>query len=161
MSPSSKYNLPSYPQRLHGASSSDRNNDLIQHYASQRSEVTITPTPPPSSRAQSQNSSHTLPQMSIPQFAPDLAIAAATAAPVQDKGRHFDSGSSGVSSSSTWRGEPNYGSSVKPHNPQPMPQQPPNFSKHYAHPQRPHSPGHIPPPPKLPHQTHQSQYRRM
>ena len=168
MSPSSKYPVPSYPHPHrpppHGVQPLDHNNKLIQHYASQRSEVTITPTPPPSSSSQAQTSSHTLPQMSIPQFAPDLAIAAATTAPapLRDKDRHYEGSSGGVSSSSPWRGEQNYGSGGRPHNSPPtMPQPPPNFSKHYGHPQRPPSPGPLLPPSKQPHQSHPSQYRRM
>merc|ERR1719266_1066829 len=102
--------MSSYPhphRPPHGLSqSADPNNDLIQHYASQRSEVTITPTPPPPPKSQS--SSHTLPQMSIPQFAPDLAIAAAASAPNKDKERHYETSSGTVSSSSAWRGDSNY-----------------------------------------------------
>ena len=162
MSPSSKYSIPSYPHphRPHGLpQSADPNNELIQHYASQRSEVTITPTPPPASKSQS--SSHTLPQMSIPQFAPDLAIAAATPAPIKDKERQYETSSGAVSSSSAWRGDANYGNGPRPHISSSMTHQSPNIPTHYGHPLRPLSPGPIPPPQRQPHPSHQSQYRRM
>ena len=160
MSPSSRYSVAPYANshRPHPPPNhpNDQNKELIQHYASQRSEVTITPTPPPpSTRPQNQSLSHTLPQMSIPQFAPDMAIAAANSAPpVKEKGRSFETSSAAVSSSSPWRGEPNYGNGVR-HHPQS------STSQHYEHPARSRSPHHIQPPQNKPNSTYPSQYRRM
>ena len=160
--PLSSYPRPSSPQRPHGIMQPlDHNNDLIHHYASQRSEVTITPTPAPSTTAHVHKSSnHTLPQMNIPQFAPDLAIAAATAAPLRDKGRHYVDTSSGVSSSSSWRGDQIYGSGGRPHQSPPSMSQHPHVSNHYGHPPRPNSPGPPIAPSKQSHGT-PSHFRRM
>ena len=157
--PSSKHSAPSYPHphRPHGPQPIDHNKDLIKHYASQRSEVTITPTPPPVSRAQSQSSSHTLPQMSIPQFAPDLAMAAAATSSMKEKERPYETPSSSVSSSSL-RGDANYRNDSMSHNIQTVPQPPLNFPQPYGFPARSNSPGSTPPMQKEPRPTH---YRRI
>ena len=171
MSPAlSKYPLSSYPgrpssppQRPHGAMQlAAQNNELIHHYASQRSEVTITPTPapPPSTAQMNKPPRHTLPQMNIPQFAPDLAIAAATAAPLRDNGRHYGDTSSGVSSSTSYRGDQRYGSNGRPHQSPPPISQPPHVSNHYGHPPRSNSPGPPIPPSKQSYGT-PSHFRRM
>ena len=161
MTQSSRYSVTPYttPHRSHPSNNhtNDQNKELIQHYSSQRSEVTITPTPPPpSTRTQNPNLSHTLPQMSIPQFAPDMAMVASNSAPpIKEKGRHFDNSPSTVSSSSAWRGEPTYGNGIR-HHPQS------NASQHYEHPARPRSPHQLQPSPNKPNSSYpSSQYRRM
>ena len=161
MTQSSRYSVTPYttPHRSHPSNNhtNDQNKELIQHYSSQRSEVTITPTPPPpSTRTQNPNLSHTLPQMSIPQFAPDMAMVASNSAPpIKEKGRHFDNSPSTVSSSSAWRGEPTYGNGIR-HNPQS------NASQHYEHLARPRSPHQLQPSPNKPNSSYpSSQYRRM
>ena len=161
MTPSSRYSDIPYanPHRSHPPSNNtnDQNKELIQHYSSQRSEVTITPTPPPpSTRPQNQSLSHTLPQMSIPQFAPDMAIAAASSASsMKEKSRHYDSSSAAVSSSSAWRGDTSYGNGVRHH-------QQSSASQHYEHPSRSRSPPHqVQPSQSKPNPSYPSQYRRM